>query len=152
MNYRVFGTADQPTDPAAILEHLQDHQFPVAGHFRGDDLGWTRAEFLVPSSDTNIPIDQYIVGEDDIRSELNSWAAWLETCENQPQHQWLMEQVIQTKRFFVLERPTDPHDDARLDAICRTLCQYLAAQTAGLIQIDGHGFFAVDGRLLVQEC
>ncbi len=33
----------------------------------------------------------------------------------------------------------------------REICRYLAHVTEGIYQIDGAGFFAADGRLLVSE-
>ena len=83
--------------------------------------------------------------EEGIRAELNSWAAILETCDG-PHHIPLMERTIQTKQLFTLH---DPTDGARL--VCVSLCQHLAAVTAGFYQIDDIGFFDADGTLMVKE-
>ena len=83
--------------------------------------------------------------EEGIRAELNSWAAFLETCDG-PHHIPLMERTIRTKQLFTLHDPTD-----EAQHICVTLCQHLATLTAGFYQIDDIGFFDADGTLLVEE-
>ena len=85
--------------------------------------------------------------EEGIRAELNSWAAFLETCDG-PHHVPLMERTIQTRQLFTLQNPSD---DSRLDVVCVALCQNLAALTVGFYQIDGVGFFDAAGTLLVEE-
>ncbi len=44
--YRIFGASDAEPSAAALLEQL-NALAAVAGHFRGDDAGWFRAELVV---------------------------------------------------------------------------------------------------------
>jgi hypothetical protein len=92
----------------------------------------------------SLQLERYIAGEDGLRAELNSWAAWLETQESAPEHVALMERMIQTAQLFTL------HANAE-SAAAEQLCRFLAGSTAGIYQIDGRGLFAANGSLLVPE-
>ena len=93
-----------------------------------------------------LALECFSADEEGIRAELDSWAAFLETCDG-PHAVPLMERAIQTRNLFTLHDPTE----AGLDHACVTLCQHLATLTAGFYQIDDIGFFAADGTLLVSE-
>ena len=124
--YRVFGSLDTvPTDLVAV-----------------DDDDWHRAEIS-----TDLVLERFRADEEGIRAELNSWAAFLETCDG-PHVFRLMERAIQTKQLFTIHNPTG---DGGLDRECNTLCQHLARITEGFYQADGLGFFDADGTLLVEE-
>ena len=97
--FRVFGNGDATVDPAALLGHLHGAGFPVAGHFRGDDRGWFRAE-LLPDGGGMVEVECYLAGEEGIRHELNSWAAWLEAAGEGAEHARLMRHMIATTRLF----------------------------------------------------
>jgi hypothetical protein len=144
--YRVFGTSDTQPEPAAVLAGLRASGHEAAGHFRGDDRGWFRAE-LLPAAGSPLEVECYLADEQDIRHELNSWAAWLEAAGESETHARLMRHMIATTRLFTLH----PEDAADADALCVALCALLAEATAGVYQIDGRGFFAADGTLLVAE-
>jgi hypothetical protein len=92
-----------------------------------------------------LTLDCYSADEEGIRAELNSWAAFLETCDG-PHAVPLMERTIQARYLFTLHDPTGEHDRD-----CVALCQQIAGVTAGFYQIDGVGFFDADGTLLVSE-
>ncbi len=143
MWYRVFGLSDAPPDLAALLEHLHAAGLPAAGHFRGDDLGWTGGELTLGG--TSVAVERYLTKEDDLRDDLNTWAGWLETRADQPRHADLMQHVIGTRQLVTLRRPPDP----ALDGLCHEVCRWLAAQTDGVYQVDGRGFFAADGTPLL---
>src|SRR5689334_1570405 len=91
-------------------------------------------------------VERFGADEEGIRAELNSWAAFLETCDG-PHAVPLMERAIQTRQLFTIH---DPAGD-RPDPGCVALCRRLAAETAGFYQVDGVGFFDADGTLLVAE-
>jgi len=148
---RVFGRNDDTPDPAALLGHLQSLGLPSAGQFRGDDLGWTGGELLVQAGATPVYVERYLTATDDVRDDLNTWAAWLETQDHEPRHRRLMEHVIATRQLVTLRRPLDHADEATLERLCTAVCQWLAAQTDGVYQVDGAGFFAADGTLLLKE-
>ncbi len=94
----------------------------------------------------SILLERYSADEEGIRAELNSWAAYLETCGG-PHHVYLMERTIQARHLFTLHDPTKDE----LDSGCVALCRHLAIETAGFYQIDAIGFFDADGTLLVAE-
>ena len=98
-------------------------------------------------ADKPLVLERYRADEEGIRAELNSWAAFLETCDG-PHHIPLMERTIQTRQLFTLHNPTG---DVGLDRECHRLCQLLARITAGFYQADSLGFFDADGTLLVEE-
>jgi len=69
---------------------------------------------------------------------------------------WLRKQTDPAFRACTLEAlfPVAPGPEGlepALEALCVGLCRYLAHQTAGIYQIDGNGFFADEGTLLVSE-
>jgi hypothetical protein len=144
--FRVFGKSDAPVEMAALLEHLDALGLTVKGRFWEDHLGWFRAEFRPHSDAEPLLLERYLPDEEEIRGELNSWAAWLETREDCPEHLWLMEHVIQTRQLFTM-----PLRGEGRDGFAVALCRYLASVADGVYQVDGEGFFAADGKLLVAE-
>ncbi len=145
--YRVFGTGEAAPEPAALLEHLR-LRTPARGDFRGDEQGWFRAEFRRDGDGIPLVLDRYLTTEDGIRDQLNTWAAWIETAEDNPNHGPLMGHMIGTKQLFTLERPDGPEWP---DDWCVGLCQYLARETDGVYQADGVGFANADGAVLLRE-
>ena len=154
--YRVFGRNDFPVDSPALLEWLRAREPDATGRFRGDELGWFEALLELPSISPPLIVERFLTKEDDIRGELNTWAAWLESIGETAEHARLMQQVIATVQLFTLHQGLD--DDAEeseesyhVQTLCLNLCQFLARSTDGIFQIDGRGFFAADGNLLVAE-
>jgi hypothetical protein len=92
-----------------------------------------------------LALECFSADEEGVRAELNSWAAFLETCDG-PNAVPLMERAIQTRFLFTLHDPT-----GEFDRDCVALCRQLAHATAGFYQIDDVGFFDADGTLLVSE-
>jgi hypothetical protein len=151
MWFRVFGTTDFAPEPAAVLEHLHKHGVEVPGHFGGDDQGWFRADFVVEEEVEPLRLDRYLVGEEDLRDQLNAWAAWLESAESSPNAHRLMQHVIGAQQLFTMECPRHLYEENLVQNVCLGLCRFLAQQTAGVYQVDGLGFFAADGAMLLGE-
>jgi hypothetical protein len=148
--YRVFGSNDAEPTPEALLGHLLGLELSVKGDFRGDERGWFAAQLHVGAG-TPVHLERFEAGEEGIRAELNTWAAWLETCDYSPLSVPLMEKVIQTRQLFTLRRPVDHADDVLVEKVCEALCCFLAEATVGIWQADDQGFFAADGTLLLAE-
>lgn len=151
MWYRVFGRGEGDVPPSALAEHLYAAGLPVEPHFRGDDLGWTSGELRLPGLNTPVTLDRYLADEDDIRDQLNAHAAELETCDYSPNAPKLVEHVALTSQLVVLRKPVDASDEVVLENLLIATCRFLASQTDGVYQIDGQGWFAADGEMLVQE-
>lgn len=151
MWFRVFGINETTPEPADLLEHLRGLGLNVEGHFGGDGAGWFKAELALPGDGEPIRLERYLAQEDDIRDELNSWAAWLETVDENPVVPHLMQHMVSSQQVFTFECPRDRIEDAGIEKTCLALCQYLAKKTRGVYQIDQLGFFAPDGKLLVKE-
>ncbi len=149
--YRVFGASAAQPAPALVLQTLREAGVAGEAHFRGDVDGWTALEVVLAEGASPLVVECYLASEEGIRQELNTWAAWLETCDTSPAHVGLMERVIQAQQLFVMRRPLDHADEARLERVCETLCRFLAEATEGVWQSDGEGFFAPDGTLLLRE-
>ena len=145
MWYRVFGGPNMP-ESAEILSFLTRLDASAAGEFAADDSGWYQADLLAHG--VSLQLERYLADEQGIRAELNSWAAWLETREEAPEHVRLMECMIQTAQLFTVQSKDESAD---ADRVSVALCRFLAENTAGIYQIDGRGLFAADGRLLVAE-
>ena len=150
---RVFGTNDVQPQPAALLEHIRGLEFgyEVQGKFTGDDDGWFRAELAIAHCELPLRLERYLATEEGIRAELNAWAAWLETVENNPHQGWLMQHLIRTTQVFTLECPRDEDSVLPVAFLGFEVCQWLARETAGVCQLDDHGFFDANGTLLVPE-
>src|SRR5262249_22038866 len=88
---------------------------------------------------------------DEIRDDLDAWAAWLETREHEKHNQHLMQHVIGTKQLFTLRRSPHHLAEDELEVVCETIAQTLARLSNGVYQIDTRGFFAPDGKLILQE-
>jgi hypothetical protein len=145
---RVFGRGDAVPEPAALVAALAGA--PVATDFRGDAEGWFAAEIGFAAG-SPLVVERFLATEEGIRAELNSWAAYLETCDYSPHAAALMERMIQTRQLFTLRRPLDAADDVLVEKVVVALCRALASAADGVYQIDDAGFFAADGSLLVQE-
>jgi len=150
--YRVFGANQAAVEPAALLSaQSRNVGGEVTGRFRGDGLGWFEAELALRG--TRLELQRFLAHEDDLRDDLNTWAAWLETVESNPDAGRLMRQVIATTQLFTFRRmdPVPDADTYLFEELCTGLCQFLARETGGVYQVDGQGFFDAEGMLLVPE-
>jgi hypothetical protein len=148
--YRVFGRNDSELAPAAFAAHLAATGIDVTSIFTPPGDGWVGAEFRFAPT-TPIRLERFRAYEEGIRAELNSWAAFLETCDYEPNHAALMERAIQTKQLFTLRKPVDAVDESLADRLCVAICRFLAERTDGVWQADDEGFFAADGTVLLKE-
>lgn len=151
MWHRVFSLNPCAVSPVALAEHLAGAGLPFTPHFRGDDLGWTAGELVLPGGGTPVQLGRYLTKEDDLRNDLASFAAELETMDFSPNHVMLMEHVFRTQQLVTLRKPLDHADEAVLERLCLEAVRFLAANSEGVYQIDGQGWFAADGALLLQE-
>ena len=151
MWYRVFGLNESEPQPTALAEHLHALGLAVEPHFKGDDLGWTSGELRLPTSGTPVFLQRYLASEDDIRDDLNAYAAELETCDYSPNNGRLMQHAIQTRQLITLRKPIDAADEVTLERVLEEACRFLATATDGVYQIDGRGWFSATGELLLQE-
>jgi hypothetical protein len=149
MWYRVFGLSEVEPSPALLAEHLHALGLAVEPHFKGDDLGWTEGELRLPTG-APVPLARYLTKEDDLRDDLNAHAAELETMDS-PNSGPLMQRVIQTRQLVTLRKPADATDEILLDKVLDAATRFLASATDGVYQIDGRGWFAAGGELLVPE-
>ncbi len=151
MWYRVFGQNEVEPPPAALAEHLHARGLAVEPHFKGDDLGWTSGELRLPGAGTPVMLARYLASTDDIRDDLNAYAAELETCDYSPNYGMLMQHAIQTKQLITLRKPIDASDEVTTEKVLEEACRFLAAATDGVYQIDGRGWFTPAGEFLLQE-
>ena len=151
MWYRVFGRLPDEVPPAALAEHLHASGLAVEPHFKGDDLGWTAGELRLPGGGTPVYVERYLTAEDDLRDDLNAYAALLETCDYSPNNTTLMRHVIQSQQLVTMRKPIDARDEVLLERVLVAVCRFLASYTDGVYQIDGEGWFAADGTLLLRE-
>ncbi|MFM8271100.1 MAG: hypothetical protein ACKODX_02080 [Gemmata sp.] len=150
MWYRVFLPTEVEPAPAALAECLHAHGLTVEPHFKGDDLGWTEGELRFPHG-APVLLARYLTNADDLRDDLNAHAAELETMDYSPNSGPLMERVIQTQQLVTLRKPVDVPDEVLTDKVLDAAVRFLASAGVGVYQIDGRGWFAADGTLLVQE-
>jgi hypothetical protein len=147
---RVFATSPVEPQPDHLLAEASRHDLALVGRFRRDEQGWFEAELAAADGSVCLTIARYLAWEEGIRAELNTWAAWLETNEANPYYARLMEHVIGTAQLFTMEAPPGGMEGS-LGRLIVSLARLLADATGGVYQVDGHGFFAADGTLLVPE-
>ncbi|MFQ3652301.1 MAG: hypothetical protein SNJ75_18450 [Gemmataceae bacterium] len=145
--YRVFGRGDTVPSAELLCQQLGD---AVQVSVDADETGWYRLEMVLGLGGA-LTLERYTPEDDGFRAELNTWAAYLETCDYSPHHTALMERVIQTRQLFILRKPIDCPDEARADRLCGELCVWLAAQCDGIFHHDEVGFYDAAGTLLVAE-
>jgi hypothetical protein len=150
MWHRVFGTKSAPVEPERLLAHLQSRGLNVSSHSRGDDQGWFRVELRLEGEEA-VALERFLATEEGIRPELNSWAAWLETVQDNPHAVRLMLHMVNTAQVFTVQAVADTEDPEQCQPLAGEICRFLAGETAGVYQVDGQGFFAADGTLLVPE-
>lgn len=148
---RVFAQTSTEVPPAVIAEALAAAGVSVVPHFKGDDLGWTTGELHLPRGGTPLLLARYLTRQDDLRDDLNSHAAELETMTYSPNAVPLMERVIQTQQMITVRKPLDHPDETVVERACEVVVQLLATATGGVYQIDGRGWYAAAGGLLVEE-
>ncbi len=124
--YRVFGQRDNIVPPDGLLAYLHTQGIEAAGRFDGED-DWLSAEIILADS-MILSLERFPSTETGLRAELNSWAAYVETYEHEPDQ---------------AKEPVDP--------LTIRLCQYLARVTEGVYQVDTWGFFTAEGTLLLRE-
>ena len=115
------------------------------GNFGGDALSWFRAELRMEAEDEPIHLPRYLANEEDLRDELNSWAAWLETVEDNKYVRRLMQQMIGAAQVFTFQLAPDLDEDETALQMCLAACKHLAQETQGVYQVDHKGFYAPNG-------
>ena len=63
MWYRVFCRSADELKPAEVLDRLRSHTPLVTARFKGDDLGWSTAEFTLGTG-TPVYVERYLTGEE----------------------------------------------------------------------------------------
>ncbi|MFO0938503.1 MAG: hypothetical protein U0798_18520 [Gemmataceae bacterium] len=147
---RVFGRSEQHISTVQIVEQLHQAGFPVVPAFKGDDLGWTEGSLTLESG-SPILLSRYLTDVDDLRDDLNAYAAELEGYNFQPAAQALMERVIQTRQLITIRKPVDHSNEVLLNDVCDRLCKNLAGMIDGVYQIDGQGWYSAEGNQIIQE-
>ena len=150
MWYRVFCRSGSRIAACGAARAVQQPGRPVGGNFKGDDLGWTSAEFKLGAG-TPVYAERYLTREDDIRDDLNTWAAYLETLDYSPNNVSLMERVIQSRQLVTIRKPLDHPNESAIDDLCQSICQAIANAAEGVYQIEGDGWYSTTGELLLRE-
>lgn len=148
---RVFSPTAAEVPPAALAGHLHAAGVAVVPHFKGDAHGWTTGELHLPRGGTPLLLARFLTTEDDLRDDLNAFAAELETMTHSRHAVPLMQTVIQTQQLVTIRKPIDHPDESAVEAACDLAVRFLAAQTGGVFQIDRRGWFDAAGELLVEE-
>ena len=151
MWFRAFCRSAAELPPASLADHLHAAGLPAVPHVTGDDLGWTAARLELPGGGSPVQVSRYLTAVDELRKDLNGFAAEVEAMTYYDGRHALMERVIQSQQLVTLRRPLDHADEATLDALCLAVVQAVAAAGDGVVQIDGRGWFDAAGALLVAE-
>lgn len=147
---RAFARSDKSPDPVAIAALAMSIHPGTTCHFGADQAGWFSCEVRLPDG-AAISLDRFPVTEEGVRRDLNTWAAWVETCDYSDRAGELMERVIQSAQFFTLRLPVAAADDLAVDKLARGICLHLAGDLDGLWQVDGDGLYDASGDKVLQE-
>lgn len=148
--YRIFGRRPAVVPPSAVLGHLHALGVSATGTFAPPGEDWAQAVLHVGDA-APLELERFLAAEEGIRAELNTWAAFLETCADSPNSVPLMEHMIQTSQLFTLRHPLDAANEERAEQLCVGLAQFLADATDGVYQVDDEGFYTADGVLILPE-
>ncbi len=148
--HRVFGSLEKEPPPAELCEELLRHGFAVRPHFRGDERGWFAARLEWEDGSSSLNVGRFLVQDDNLRGDLNSWCAWVETLPESAAHEVLLDTFVCTKQLFTFYADAEPEGEAASPG-CLILCRWLAQQTQGIYQIDGQGVYDKLGTLLVAD-
>src|SRR5947209_8220313 len=116
MWFRVFAATEVMPQPAELQQRLRELGRDVALDVKGDDLGWTTIDA------GGLRVERYLTDEDDLRDELDAWAAVAESWGGGAD---LMQRIIATRQLFTLHGPDESI------AILETLAQFFAKTTGG---------------------
>lgn len=130
---------------------LEAEGVPATVRFRGDDLGWTAAEFSTSADDSPLLVERYLTEADNLRDDLNTWAGYLETLNYSPHNIQLMERLIQTQQLITIRKPVAHSNEIAVEQLCTVLTRFLAAELDAVYQIDGVGWHESNGTLLIAE-
>jgi hypothetical protein len=146
---RVFGILEDEPTPAELCQELERQGLQVRPAFRGDDQGWFAARLELVGQAAAVQIERYLVREERMRGDLNSWCAWLEGLPNTAEREAVLDALVATTQIFTLYE--DAADEESISEVCPKLATWLAVRLQGIYQIDGQGFFDASGRLIVKE-
>lgn len=144
--FRVFLLHEDGPKPSGIMECLQSLIPEVKGKFRTDEDGWFQL-IIDHSSIGELTIDHFLTSEKGVRSEINTWAAWLESKQRFD----LMERIIQVKQILSFEVTPEMEDNVSDSLVYKRLALALAALAEGVVHIDAVGFLEPDGTLLIED-
>lgn len=135
MWFRVFALAQVDVPLEFIQEFLRAQSLPHFIEATGDDLGWKsfRAGDLI--------VERYLLEADDLRGELDTWAAVVESWEAGAVGTQLMQRIIAVRQMFTVAAARGSEELAR----------FLAQKTDGFYYIDEVGFFEASGSPILQE-
>jgi hypothetical protein len=134
---RVFSPTETELAVPLIQQRLHELGVPDFVEVKGDELGWTslRADTLV--------IERYLLEADDLRGELDAWAAVVEAWDAGSVGRDLMQRFITVRQVVTL---------TGLDCqLLTTLAQFFAGALSGFYQVDEVGIYESSGQILVAE-
>ena len=147
---RVFALSEATPNPVSLAELVSKLLPGTTCHFGADGNGWFSLEMRPPTGGP-ILLDRYGVQEEGIRHDLNTWAAWVETCDSCDEAPALMERIIQSQQFITMRRSLDTPDESGVERLCSGICRHLATCLDGIWQSDDEGLSSADGTLLLRE-
>lgn len=148
--HRVFSLDTPEPDPASLCVEMERDGFRVRPFIRGDDAGWFEARIELIDLGSRLLIERYLVGEEKLRGDLNSWSAWVESQPASEEREAILDHIAGTCQFVTLFEDATEEREATLDPAL-VVCRWLARTTRGIYQIDGQGFFDAAGHLLLPE-
>src|SRR5262245_21857727 len=112
IKYRVFGCNDLVPPAAILLERwCADSGRRLSSKFQPSGEGWFHG--LIGDHTSVLVLNRWLAEEEGIRTELNNWAAAVESWDGNANVWPLMERIIQTKQLFLLTQQGEGLDAER---------------------------------------
>jgi hypothetical protein len=148
--HRVFARLEKEPSPAEVCEELGRHSIKVRPTFRGDDHGWFAGHLKLEGRAASLHVERYLVRAEKLRSEINTWSAWVESLPEAANKERVLDALVATAQLFTLHEEEDSEGEAASPA-CMILCRWLARLCQGIYQVDGLGVFDERGKPLLAE-
>jgi len=150
MGCRVFALSEAMPQPANLQRFLGETGCDAPLAVTGDDLGWLAIEIEPVEPASTLRIERYLTDDDELRDELDTWAAFVESRSDSASTTILMQRIVSTRQLFTVR--VIPFVGATNTILTiEPIARWFARETDGIYQIDGRGFLTAAGELLMPD-
>ena len=152
---RIYCQSDEPPPLQDIMDWINEDNLTVTldedtleGDLESSD--WLSADLLIVESEASIQLD-CVRGEGDTVTEFEKQCNMFETEFNELEEVGeanpVRDHLAMTNYFVRLQVPSDT--DSATQEVIEIIQQTLASNEAGIVHVEGKGFYDADGELLM---